>query len=151
RDRQGARLDRGFGARPGSELRGDRRSGSKGGAPYPAAGAACLPLTPNRLAPPRRDGAGQPHHHGACSRAALVLGRAGAAPWAALRLTCLVPRAGSSAGIVHSTALLNGCCSGAAMTTVDCPEVPWSVRLCRPCFPTSAPARSISWWSIRST
>ena len=44
--------------------------------------AARVPLTTNRLGPPRRDGAGGPHHHGAGSRAALVLGRAGAAPWA---------------------------------------------------------------------
>jgi site-specific DNA recombinase len=49
-----------------------------------------LPLafvTTNRLEPPRRDCAGGPHDHGAGSRAALVLGRAGAAPWSALRLS----------------------------------------------------------------
>ena len=47
--------------------------------------AARVRFTTNRLEHPRRDGAGRSHHHGAGSRAALVLGRAGAAPWSTLR------------------------------------------------------------------
>jgi hypothetical protein len=54
--------------------------------------AARVPLTTHRLGPPRRDGAGGPHRHGACSRAALVMGRAGAAHWVTLRL-CAQPTA----------------------------------------------------------
>ena len=67
---------------------------------------ARVPLTTHRLSPPRRNGAGGPYHHGACSRAALVLGRAGAAPWAALRLT--YSRAGSSGGDFVPQLLLDG-------------------------------------------
>jgi hypothetical protein len=33
----------------------------------------------------------------------------------------------------------------------DSLAVPWSGRPCRPCLPTSAPVRSMSWWSTRST
>src|SRR5436305_1866213 len=72
-------------------------------------------LTTNRLGPPRRDRAGGPHHHDACSRAALLLGRAGAAPWAALRLMCLVPRLDSLVGCIfcgcsnHRANNVDGC------------------------------------------
>src|SRR4029077_5304378 len=52
----------------------------KGGAPHPALGTARLPLTPHRVGTARGHRTGRPHHHGACSRAALVVGRAGAAP-----------------------------------------------------------------------
>ena len=52
----------------------------KGRAAHPAAAAARIRFTTNRLEHPRRDGAGGSYDHGAGARAALVLGRAGAAP-----------------------------------------------------------------------
>jgi hypothetical protein len=64
--------------------RRDRRPGRKGGAPHPAVGATRIPLTPDRIGTARGHRTGRPDHHRACSRAALVVGRAGAAPWAAL-------------------------------------------------------------------
>ena len=70
--------------RPGRQLRRDRPPGRQGRAAHPPAGAARLPLAADRIGTPRRHRAGRPHRHGACSRAALVLGRAGAAPRAAL-------------------------------------------------------------------
>jgi site-specific DNA recombinase len=89
RDRQGPRLGRRVGPWSGLQLGRACQARRQGRAAHPALAAARVPLTTNCLEPPRRHRAGGPHHHGACSRAALVLGRAGATLWAELRLTSL--------------------------------------------------------------
>ena len=38
-----------------------------------------------------------------------------------------------------------------AMTTVASPAARWNALPCNRCSPTSEPARSMSWWSTRST
>ena len=59
---------------PGWQLRRACQARREGRAAHPAAAAARIPFTTNCLGPPRRDGAGGPHHHGAGSRAALCPG-----------------------------------------------------------------------------
>src|SRR3974377_658904 len=51
-DRQGPQLDRRVDARSSDEFRRDRPPGRKGRAAHPAAGAAGLPLPPDRCGPP---------------------------------------------------------------------------------------------------
>jgi hypothetical protein len=79
RGRRSAPMDGPFGAWPSDELRRDRPSGRKGGAAYPAAGAARLPLAQDCVGAARRHRAGRPHCDGASASAAVFLGRAGAA------------------------------------------------------------------------
>src|SRR5262249_8435925 len=61
------------------QFRRDRPAGRKGRAAHPAVGTARLRLTPDRVGTPRRHRAGRSHPHKARPRAALLLGRAGAA------------------------------------------------------------------------
>ena len=67
----------------------------QGRAAHPALAAARIRFATNRLGPPRGDGTGGPHHYGAGSRAAVILGRAGAAPRSALRSTCPAASSGT--------------------------------------------------------
>ena len=79
-DCEGSQLGRRVGQRPGWQLGHACQARRKGRAAHPAAAAARIRFTTNCLEHPRRDGAGRSYDHGAGARAALVLGRAGAAP-----------------------------------------------------------------------
>ena len=79
-DCEGSQLGRRVGQRPGWQLGHACQARRKGRAAHPAAAAARIRFTTNCLEHPRRDGAGGSYDHGAGARAALVLGRAGAAP-----------------------------------------------------------------------
>src|SRR5438552_8689590 len=72
-------MDRRFGAWPHRQFRRHRPAGRKGRAAHPAVGTARLRLTPDRLGIARWYRAGRSHPHKARPRAALLLGRAGAA------------------------------------------------------------------------
>src|SRR5262249_9056529 len=72
-------MDRRFGARPRRQLRRDRPAGRKGRAAHPAVGTARLRLTPDRVVTARRHRACRSTPHKARTRAALLLGGAGAA------------------------------------------------------------------------
>jgi len=91
-DCQGSQVGRRVGHWPGRQPRRACPARRQARAARPALAAARIRFATDRLGPPRGDDGG-PHHYGAGSGVALVLGRAGAAPRSALRSTC--PAAGS--------------------------------------------------------